>query len=163
MLKKICFLTLIFASVHLKPSMPEYTISSVPSAQSQIDHIKAQMLAIKRAWNSARVRIKLAEKGSPQLYQTVKTTLDKIITSAMFTTKLDTLVSSQFDAIVHNNMPFSGTTTELNLSVVYPIIMNQYGHQLFSAMANRVYCLELGKKLAQKIGELLIVVPAAQG
>ena len=164
MLKKICLFTLIIVSTQLKPDMPEYASSSVSSSvQSQINHIKTQMLTIKRAWNSARIRIKLAEKASPQLYQTVKTTLDKIVSSSTFTTKLDSLVSGQFDAIVQNSMSFSGTTTELNLSALFPnVTMNQYGQQLFSAMANKAYCLELGKKLAQKIQELQIIVPAAQ-
>jgi len=155
MLKRMCLFALIVVPIYIKSGMPEYGVTSVSTAQSQIDHIKSQMPTIERAWKSARVRIKLAQKVSPQLYQTVKTTLDKILSNSAFTTKLDSLVSNQYDAIVQNSMPFSGTTTELDLSALYPnVTMSDFGRQLFSAMANKAYCFELGKKLAQKIQEL---------
>ena len=160
MLKKICFFTLIISCTPLAIGMSDYETSSTSAAQSQLDHIKSQMLAIKRAWNSARIRIKLAEKASPQLYQTVKQTLEKILSNDIFTNKLNEVVSNQFDAIVQNSMPFSGTTTELSLSALFPnVTMNQFEQELFSAMAHKAYYLELGKKLAQKMQELQMVVP----
>lgn len=155
MLKKICLLALLMLPIAVKSGMPEYGMASTSGTQSQIDHIKSQMTTIKRAWDSARIRIKLAEKASPQLYQTIKVTFDKILSSNAFAAKLDGLVSNQFDAIVQNSMPFSDTTTELDISVVYPnVTMNDFGKQLFSVMANKAYCFELGQRLKQKIQEL---------
>lgn len=156
MLKKICLFTLVMVPVSIKSDIPEYSsVSAASSAQSQIDHIKSQMPIIKRAWESAIIRINRLKKASPQLYQTVKAPFDKIRSNSAFTGKLDSLVSNQFDAIVQANMVFSGTTTELDLSVFYPnATMPDFGKQLFSAMANKDYCFQLGERLKQKIEEL---------
>lgn len=157
-LKKVYFLTLIALSNPLIYGMSAYDISPMSPVQSQLEHIKAQMLTIKRAWNSERIRIKLAKKASPKLYQTILPTLEKIISSTIFTTKLNEVVSNQFDAIASNSMPFTRAPTELNLSTLFPnVTMNDFGKKLFSAMANKIYYLELGKKLAQKMQELQMV------
>jgi len=126
-----------------------------------VGHIKTQMLAIKRAFNSERLRIKIAQKASLTAYQTFTPIFDKIIASDAFTTKLNAAVSSQFDAIVNNNMAFS-TPTDFNISDFFPnMTINEFGKKLFSAMANKAYYLELGKRLAQKIQELQMIVTIA--
>jgi hypothetical protein len=126
-----------------------------------IDDIKTQMRAIKRAWNSERLRIKIAQKASITAYQTLAPVFDKIIASDAFTTKLNDAVSRQFDAIVNNNMAFS-PTTEFNILNFFPnLTMTEFGKKLFSAMANKAYYLELGKKLAQRIQELQMIVTIA--
>lgn len=58
-------------------------------------------------------------------------------------------------------MTFDSVKTEFNLSDFFPnTAMHDFGKKLFSAMANKTYYLELGKKLAQKIQELQMVVDA---
>lgn len=163
MLKKIYFLavaTVATTAFGMSDYAAQFTSSNI---QSQLDHVKTQMQSIKRAWNSAKIRIKLAEKASPALAQNIKATLDKILTSDAFTTKMNDTIASNVDSIVNNNMSFDSVKTEFNLSDFFPsATMHDFGKKLFSAMANRTYCLELGKKLAQKMQELQIAVDASR-
>lgn len=134
------------------------TIASAMSYQDQINHIRSQMQALQRAWKGERIHIKQAQKASPTLYQTLTNTFDKILTHTSFTSRLETTVSSQFDSIVNNNMSFNSVKTEFNLSDFFPnLTMHDFGKKLFSAMANKMAYLELGKKLAQKLQELKIM------
>ncbi len=146
MLKRINLLTLTLAFFSIKSF-----------GMGSIDHIKTQMHAIKRAWNSERIRIKIAQKASLTAYQTFAPIFDKIIASDAFTTKLNDVASSQFDAIANNNMAFS-LTTEFNILNFFPnMTINEYGKKLFSAMANKAFYLELGKRLAQRMQELRMI------
>lgn len=163
MLKKIYFLavaTVATTAFGMSDYADQFASSNM---QSQLDHIKTQMQSIKRAWNSAKIRIKLAEKASPTLAQTVKPTLEKILASDALTTKMNDTIASNVDSIVNNNMSFDSVKTEFNLSDFFPsATMHDFGKKLFSAMASRTYCLELGKKLAQKMQELQIAVDASR-
>lgn len=81
--------------------------------QNQLQHIKTEMLSIKRTWNSTRIHIKMTEKTAPRLYQTLKNTFDTIITSQAATTKINDIVTEQVDAIVNKNMSFASVKKEL--------------------------------------------------
>jgi hypothetical protein len=137
----------------------QVTLAMSPAATAQLtiqlNNINTQMNAIKRAWNTARIHIKMAEKASTTLYNTIKPVFDKIIASDDFITKMNTIVDMQFDAITNNNTPFREIKTENNLSDFFPNLnMTEYGRKLYSAMANKAYCLLLGQKLADKVKEI---------
>jgi hypothetical protein len=152
MLKKLFFLTLMICSI------TPHVVAMQEGSTSSLNHIKAQMFAIKRAYNTARIRIKIANKAlknTPELYQKLKSTIEKLLTDARFTTPFDKLVTDQYAAIVQNNGAFAPLTTELKLSSLFPnITVHPLAQELFSAMAGKAYYLELGKKLAQKMQEL---------
>lgn len=132
------------------------------SYEDQLNHIKSQMQVIQRAWKTERIHIKQAQKIAPALYQTLKTTIDKILSSEIFTTKLESTVSSQFDSIINNNMSFNSVKIEFNLSDFFSnITMHDFGKKLFSAMANKACYLELGKRLASKVQELQMIVASS--
>ena len=157
MLKKINLFILALFTLQAF-GMGIYENQSTIINQAQLDHIKAQMLALKRAWNSERLRIKIAQKASPTAYQTMAPILEKIIASNDFITKLNTVVSNQFDAITNNNMAFNSIKSEFNIADFFPnITINEFGKKLFSALANKACYLELGKLLAQKMQELLMI------
>lgn len=125
----------------------------------QINHIRTQMQVIQRAWKTERIHIKQAQKTAPALYQTLTTTIDKILASSVFTSRLETTVSSQFDSIVNNNMSFNSVKVEFNLSDFFSnVTMHDFGKKLFAAMANKACYLELGKRLAQKMQELKLAI-----
>jgi hypothetical protein len=156
MLKKICLLSsLVFVSI--------ITFGAyVTAPNNQLNHIKTQMFALKRLWNSARLRIKIAQKSAPSMYQTLKPVLEKIISSDQFSTKLSNIVQEQFDAIVGRNASFGSVKTEFKFADFFPTIsMTTFGQTLFSAMATKECCLLLGRKLAQKIQELETVTTTA--
>jgi hypothetical protein len=159
MLKKISLL--IVATIVIKMfGMATNENSLVSNNQSQIDYIKSQMSIIGRAWKSERLRIKMAQKASPTAYQTMSPIFDKIIASNDFTTRLNSTVSNLFDSIVNGNVSFSSIKTDFNVSDFFPnATVNDYGKKLFTAMANKMCFLELGKKLAQKMQELQILAP----
>lgn len=151
MLKKAYFLLLILLAANKMFGMSSYE----DQTNNQINHIRAQMQVIQRAWKSERVRIKQAQKTAPALYQTLTTTIDKILASSAFTSRLETTVSNQVDSIVNNNMSFNSVKVEFNLSDFFSnLTMHDFGKKLFAAMANRACYLELGKRLAQKMQEL---------
>ena len=132
------------------------------SYEDQLNHIKSQMRTLKRAWQIEQVHITLAQKTAPVLYQTLKTAFDKILSNEIFTNKLENAITSQFDSIVNNNMSFINVKTEFNLSDFFPnVTMADFGKKLFSAMANKTCYLELGKRLAQKVQELQMIVASS--
>jgi len=140
-------------------SMPDAYMSNLTS---QLNHVNAQINAIKRAWNESRVRIKLAEKTSPSLFIILKQVFEKIISSDNFTQKMNTAVDQQFESIVNNSMSFSAVRTENNLSDFSSKPMHTLGLQLYTAMANKAYYLLLGEKLAQKSKELAATIIGLQ-
>lgn len=161
MLKKISLLIIATAVIKMF-GMATYENPLISSNQGQIDHIKAQMSTIKRAWKSEILRIKMAQKASPTAYQTITPIFDKIMASNDFTTRLNNTVSSLFDSIVNGNVSFSTIKTDFNLSDFFPnTTVNDYGKKLFTAMANKMCFLELGKKLAQKIQELQLMITSS--
>ena len=118
---------------------------------------------MKRVWNTARLRIKIAEKTSSTLYQTIKPTLDRVISNNEFTTKLDTLASEQLNSIVNDYMSFASTKKTFDISDFFPnVTLNTFGKTLFSAMVDKEYCLMLGRKLAQKMQELEMTITSIQ-
>jgi hypothetical protein len=159
MLKKIC---LIFLS--LVASMPLFGVD-VTDLQNQRNHIASQMNSIKRAWNTARVRIKLAQKlsFSAVAYQTAQPIIEKIIASADFVTKMDEIVAGQIDAIVNQNASFASVKTQMQLADFFPnLAADKFMQQLFSAMADKSCTSLLGQKLAQKVQELDIAIRMMQ-
>lgn len=134
----------------------------IMSVTSQLNHVNAQINAVKRAWNESRVRIKLAEKTSPSLAIILKQVFEKIIASDAFITKMNASVDQQFESIVNSNMPFSSVRTDNNLSDFYSKPMHTLGLQLYTAMANKAYYLLLGQKLAQKSKELAATIISLQ-
>jgi len=89
MLKKIyfsAFLALISMTAHAE------TLSEL---ESQLNNIRTEMNSIKRSWNSARIRIKMAEKASSTLYQTVKPIFERLIASSEFSTKMNDIVNTK--------------------------------------------------------------------
>jgi hypothetical protein len=158
MLKKMTLVTLMILTIQVF-GMETYETQTSPTSQDQINHIKAEMLVLKRAFNSERIRIKIAQKASLTAYQTFTPIFDKILASDNFTTKLNEVVTSQFDSIVNNNMTFNSVKTEFNISDFFPnMTITEFGKKLFSAMANKACYLELGKRLAQRIQELQMIV-----
>lgn len=154
MFKKIFFLSALALTIQAF-GITTYENQVVSSSNDQLNHIKNQMLDLKRAWKSEQLRIKMAQKASLTIYQKMSSVFEKIIASNDFTTKLNNAISSQVDAIVNNNATFNSVKTEFNISDFFPnMTINEMGKKLFSAMANKVYYLELGKQLAQKIQEL---------
>jgi hypothetical protein len=162
MLKRMFFIITTILATPSAFGMFSYENTAISSAQSQLEHIKAQMLSIKKAWNISRIHIKTAEKASFALYQQIKPIFDKIIASDAFTTRLNDAVTNQADAIT-NLASFESVKSEFNLSDFVPnATMTDFGRKLFSAMANRVYYLDLGKKLAQKAQELALVIATSR-
>jgi hypothetical protein len=161
MFKKI-YLSLALSLVAIAPAQA-MSITDVAGLTTQLNNINTQMNAIKRAWNTERAHIKMAEKASTALYASVKPVLEKIIASDDFTTKMNTVIDTQFDSIINNNTPFSSIKTENSLSDFFPnLTMSEYGRKLYTAMANKAYCLRLGQKLADKAREIAASIKSAQ-
>lgn len=174
MFKKIyLFSALSLAAV---ASVQAMSTTDVASLTVQLNNISTQMNAIKRAWNTERAHIKMAEKaakkaaeakapGAPSSnpYETTKPIIEKIIASDDFTSKMNTVVDMQFDAIINNNTPFGTMKAENNLSDFFPnLTMSEYGRKLYSAMANKAYCRRLGERLAEKSREIAAAIKSAQ-
>jgi hypothetical protein len=158
MLKKIFLLTLVTCV-----STTTFGMSSIPELQEQLDHIQTQMLSMKRAWNIARVRVKMAQKTSPTLFSATNASIENIISNNTFSTKLDEMVTEQFDAITTNNMSFASTKKPLNISDFFPnATLNSFAKTLFSAAIEKEYYLRLGRKLAQKMQEIEMTINSAQ-
>ena len=157
MLKKIyfsAFLALVVTTAHAE------TLSEL---ESQLNNIRTEMNSIKRSWNSARIRIKMAEKASSTLYQTVKPIFERLIASSEFSTKMNDIVYGQYEAIANRNMSFASVKTTFNLSDFLPnLSMHTFGQNLFSAMANKECCLLLGQKLASRAQDLQYAIVNAQ-
>lgn len=127
--------------------------------EDQLNHIKSEMRILKRAWQAERIHIKQAQKTAPALYLTLKTTIDKILASEMFTTKLDSIVANQLESMVNHTMSFNSIKVAFNIADFFPnTTMHDFGRNLFSAMANKAYYVELGKRLAQKVQELQVII-----
>ena len=174
MLKKLFFTSIIVLAMPAAFGMSSYEISdsaatssientALSNAQNQLDHIKKQMISIKKAWNIARIHIKMAEKkASSYAYRELKPIFEKIIASNAFTKRINETVSTQAESIA-NFASFESVKNEFNLSDFVPnATMTDFGKKLFSAMANRAYYLELGKKLAQKAQELALVIATSR-
>ena len=161
MFKKIyLFSALSLAAV---ASVQAMSTTDVASLTVQLNNISTQMNAIKRAWNTERAHIKMAEKASTTLYASVKPIIEKIIASDDFTSKMNTVVDMQFDAIINNNTPFGTMKAANNLSDFFPnLTMSEYGRKLYSAMANKAYCRRLGERLAEKSRDIAAAIKSAQ-
>ena len=134
-----------------------------PDFTNQLNHIRTEMRAIKRAWNTARLRIKMAQKNTPVAYQSMQPAIEKLISSDAFTTKINAIVDEQVDAIANRNASFGSVKNELSASGLFPnITLNTFGQTLFAAMANKECYFLLGKKLALKMQELLAAIAANQ-
>jgi len=134
-----------------------------PDFTSQVSHIRTEMIAIKRAWNTARLRIKMAQKNTPVAYQSMQPVIEKLISSDAFTTKINAIVDEQVDAIVNRNASFSSVKNELSASSLFPnLTLNTFGQTLLAAAANKECYLLLGKKLALKMKELLTAIASQQ-
>ncbi|HMK32866.1 MAG TPA: hypothetical protein VK431_04505 [Nitrosopumilaceae archaeon] len=152
MLKKASFFT-IFAL------LPSALFGMVTDSQSLLNHIRTELHVLKRAWNTARIQIKMAEKSSPVLYQQVKPIFEQITSSTSFTQRINDMVDEQFNAIVNNYMTINQVKTDIKLSDFFPhLTMHSFGQNLFSAMARKYYYLRLAEKLANKIRELQQVI-----
>ncbi len=127
--------------------------------QTQRSHIIEQMKSIKRAWNVARIHIKMAQKASFAAYQAALPIIEKILASADVQTKIDTIVANQVDAIVNRHMSFAMVKSDIPLTEFFPnAATNKFLQQLFTAMANKKCNLLLGQKLALKVQELNILI-----
>lgn len=136
---------------------------ALPELTNQLHHLRTEIDTIKRAWNSARIRIKMAEKASPKLYQSTKPIFERIIASNEFVTKMNEAVAAQFEAIVNRYMSFASVKATPNVSDYVPnLSMQAFGQNLFSAMANKEYCLLLGQKIASKAQELQATISSTQ-
>lgn len=155
MLKKIFFFTLFtIASVHG---------STLDILQAQRKHIINQMSVIKKSWNIERLHIKMAKQASLSLYETVQPILEKILSQSDVTSKIETDVALQVNAIVNDNASFVGIKNDYKLSdFSLNIALHDYGQKLFSAMANKTAYIILGQKLTQKIAEIDLAMSMAQ-
>jgi hypothetical protein len=137
--------------------------ADVAALRIQLNHINSQMNAIKRAWNEERIHIKMAEKASSALYNAIKPTLEKLITSSDFITNMDAIVAQQYDEIVNKNGSFKNIKTDNNLSDLFPNLkMSDYGAKLYKAMANKAFYVLLGQKLANKVKEITASIKGTQ-
>jgi len=137
--------------------------TDIATLTSQLNNINTQRNALKRAYYTERLHIKMAEKASATLYTSLKSTFEKIIASNDFTTKMNSIIDMQFDSIVNNNTAFREIKTENNLSDFFPNLkMNEFGIKLYTAMANKTYYLRLGQKLAQKAQDIATAIKSAQ-
>lgn len=153
MVKKI-YLTGLLSLIFNAPALA-MSIAETASLTTQLNHINTQMNTIKRAWNIERAQIKMAEKASSTLYNSIKPILERLISSNEFTTQMETAVNMQFDSIVNQNAAFKDVKTDNNLSDLFPNLkMSEYGAKLYKAMANKAYFLLLGQKLAEKAKEI---------
>ena len=163
MVKKIYVLcTLALLSTASVISMTP-TSTDVAALTVQLNHINAQMAAIKRAWNEQRIHIKMAEKASSALYNAIKPTIERLINSSDFTANMDAIVSQQYDEIVNKNASFKNIKTDNNLSDLFPNLkMSDYGAKLYKAMANKAFYVLLGQKLADKVKEITAQIKGTQ-
>ena len=158
MIKKIYFSTFI-ALFSMTALGGEYTAT----LNSQVNHIRGEMNSIKRAWNTARLRIKIAQKNNSAAYHMMQTVIAKIVASDALTTKINATVDEQFDAIANRNASFSAVRNDLDAASLLPnLTLNKFGQTLLSVMANKECYLLLGKKLAQKIQELEMTIKNMQ-
>lgn len=172
MLKKLylsCALSLIAMTANISAMAPDAVDTTITSPttntsgmaalSNQLKNISTQMNAIKRAWNTERIHLKLAEKASSSLYTAIKPRMERIISSEEFQNKMNTAVDGQFNAIVNNNTPFKDVKIENSLSDLFPnLTMNEYGRKLYTAMADKAYLLLLGQKLAAKVKEIAAAI-----
>lgn len=164
MVKKIylsCALSFVLAAPAI--AMAPASGADVAALTVQLRHINSQMADLKRAWNTERIHIKMAEKASSALYNAIKPILEKIIMSTDFTENMNTIVTMQYDEIINKNGSFKNIKTDNNLSDLFPnLTMSEYGLKLYKAMANKAYYLLLGQKLADKVKEITAQIKAAQ-
>ncbi|HLJ30918.1 MAG TPA: hypothetical protein VKU36_00640 [Candidatus Babeliales bacterium] len=152
MIKKICFLTTLALST---ASILAMSVTDAATMTTQLNHINTQMNAIKRAWNVERIHIKKAEKASSTAYTQIRPILERIIASDGFIAQMNEKVASQFESIINSNASFQTVKTDNNIADLFPNLkMNQYGMQLYKAMANKAYLFALGQKLAEKAREI---------
>jgi len=71
------------------------------SQQTSLAHLLIQIKAVKRTWDEERVRIQIAKKASPVLYQKISPLFEKIIASTDFNNKMNTAVDEQVEAIAN--------------------------------------------------------------
>ena len=146
MLKKICFLIMlgiIISSNHLN------------GVDKNLSHILVQLNAVKRAWNEARVKIKMCQKASNDMYQKLKPTFENIIASSNFVTTMHQKVDEQVDAIVNQYISFSSIKANVSLADLFPsLVMHDFGKNLFVAMAQKAYTYLLGQRLVDKVKEM---------
>ncbi|HEX4069413.1 MAG TPA: hypothetical protein VHX42_04915 [Candidatus Babeliales bacterium] len=160
MVKKIYFCLL--SLIHVAPALAMST-SDVAALTTQLNHINTQMNAIKRAWNESRIQIKMAEKASSALYNAIKPTFEKLITSSDFIANMDAIVDKQYDEIVNKNSSFKNIKTDNNLSDLFPNLkMSDYGAKLYKALANKAFYVRLGQKLADKVKEITATIKSMQ-
>jgi hypothetical protein len=157
MIKKLYLLTLL-ATAHVMAMAPlgyEGQTADIAALTVQFNHINKQMADIKRAWNTERIHIKMAEKVSAPLYNAIKPVIEKLVMNTDFIANMDAIVSMQYDQIINKNGSFKTIKTDNNLSDLFPNLkMNEYGVKLYKAMANKAYLLLLGQKLADKVKEI---------
>ena len=124
------------------------------SQQTSLAHLLIQIKAVKRTWDEERVRIQIAKKASPVLYQKISPLFEKIIASTDFNNKMNTAVDEQVEAIANQGKTFKSVKKDIALSDFFTTPMHQYGQTLFAAMANKAYAFLLGQKLVEKIKEI---------
>jgi hypothetical protein len=165
MIKKMYLLTLL-ATAHVMAMAPlgyEGQTADIAALTVQLNHINTQMTAIKRAWNTERINIKMAEKASSALYNAIKPSIEKLIMNTDFITNMDATVAMQYDEIINKNGSFKNIKVDNNLSDLFPNVkMSEYGTKLYKAMANKAYLLRLGQKLADKVKEISAQIKSNQ-
>jgi hypothetical protein len=165
MIKKLYLLTLL-ATAHIIAMAPlgyEGQTADVAALTVQFNHINKQMADIKRAWNTERIHIKMAEKAAPTLYNAIKPVIEKLIMNIDFIANMDAIVAMQYDEIINKNGSFKNVKTDNNLSDLFPNLkMSEYGAKLYKAMANKAYLLLLGQKLADKVKEISTQIKSNQ-
>ena len=129
--------------------------SNLESAiDSKLHHILIQLNAVKRSWNEARAKIKMAQKASSDMYYKVSPLFGNIIASADFVNKMNQKVDEQVDAITNQYISFSSIKANVPLSDFFNEVMHDFGKNLFAAMAQKAYTYLLGQKLVEKVKQM---------
>ena len=121
---------------------------------TKLQHILIQLNAVKRAWNEARVKIKMSQKASSAMYYRVSPVFGNIIASADFVNKMNQKVDEQVDAITNQYLSFSSVKANVPLSDFFTGTMHDFGKSLFAAMAQKAYTYLLGQKLVDKVKQM---------
>lgn len=121
---------------------------------TKLHHILIQLNAVKRSWNEARVKIKMSQKASSDMYYKISPLFGNIIASADFVNKMNQKVDEQVDAITNQYMSFSSVKANVSLSDFFTSVMHDFGKNLFAAMAQKAYTYLLGQKLVEKVKQM---------
>jgi hypothetical protein len=137
-------------------------LATLNDLNNHLIHVQTQIKAVTKSWQKAEMTLLRARVKAPTLYPQMVATAKKLLSLEDISTKMNTLVDQQLQAMVYHNTPYRAINFLDDYFQQKTTDMKPLLHTICSAMANKEYRSLLGKKLTTKKRELNAEIAATQ-